>query len=345
MYQFLKKVLGFAIKIDVSARKNLKDESFLSYLGTKISDMENGFRLNGGRRYALNSIANYRKIYMLWHDFEAVYGRPGLRFSQITMDTYSAFMGYCDIRGYKESTKYQYVSLVKTVMSEAFEDGVSKNIIHKSKGFVTHRDLSGGKKVYLTPDEIHAIEKLDLSRGSLLDKARDVFLAGYYTGQRFSDYSTISLKEVDTVEIDGVGYKVLRKRQKKTGNQVIIPILNGNLLAIIEKWGGKLPGISISTLNEKIKIICRMAGINSIVSARENSSGDGLAYEHKWELVSSHTARRSCLTNLHLEGKLTPEQIRSISGHRSERSYKQYLCQSSEEEAKEILKKYLYNIQ
>ncbi len=129
MYQFLKKVLGFAIKIDVSVRKNLKDESFLSYLGNKISDMKNGFRLNGGRRYAVNSIANYRKIYALWQDFETVCGRSGLRFSQITMDTYSAFIGFCDFKGYKESTKYQYVSLVKTVMSEAFEEGVSKNII------------------------------------------------------------------------------------------------------------------------------------------------------------------------------------------------------------------------
>lgn len=344
MYRFLKKVLGFAIKIDVSTPKKLRNESFLSYLGEKISDMKNGLRLNGGRRYALNSIANYRKIYTLWKDFETVCGCTGLKFSEITMDTYSAFMGYCDNKGYKESTKYQYISLVKTVMNEAFEEGVSRNVIHKSKGFVTHRDSSGGKKIYLTPDEIHALEKLNLARGSLLDKARDVFLAGYYTGQRFSDYSTISLKEVDTIVIDGIGYKVLRKKQKKTGNQVIIPVLNGNLLAIIEKWGGKLPNISISALNDKIKTVCRMAGINAVVSESENGSRNGFVCEYKWELVSSHTARRSCLTNLHMEGKLTPEQIRSISGHRSERSYKQYLCQSSEEEAKEILKKYLYNI-
>ena len=58
-------------------------------------------------------------------------------------------------------------------------------------------------------------------------------------------------------------------------------------------------------------------------------------------MVSSHTARRSYITNLYMEGKLNTEQIRSISGHASEESFKRYLCQNQEEEAKEILRRYI----
>ena len=42
-----------------------------------------------------------------------------------------------------------------------------------------------------------------------------------------------------------------------------------------------------------------------------------------------------------MEGKLSSEQIRSISGHSSEESYKRYLCQNQEEEAKEIIRRYI----
>ena len=45
----------------------------------------------------------------------------------------------------------------------------------------------------------------------------------------------------------------------------------------------------------------------------------------KYELVSSHTARRSCITNLYLQGRFTNEQIMSISGHKSEATFKSYI--------------------
>lgn len=68
----------------------------------------------------------------------------------------------------------------------------------------------------------------------LKDKVRDVFLVGCYTCQRFSDYARL---EKENFTKTAKGTKVVRIVQEKTGNDVVIPILNDNLLHIAENTG------------------------------------------------------------------------------------------------------------
>lgn len=274
--------------------------------------MEHNDCLYKGNRYAGNSIANYKKILKLWPDFEKFIGRDNIRISDITMDTYSRFMEFCNFRHYMESTKYQYLTLIKAVMNSALEDGVSDNRIQNSKRFVTHRVSSVFKKVYLTEEEISRLADLNLDTApSSLRKVRDVFLIGCWTGQRFSDYSGISMDEIETIVIDGEEYKALRMIQKKTDRTVLVPVLDMRLSEIIDS---------------PTTVCCRKGGMK-IKTVRP-----------KYELVSSHTARRSCITNLYLGGRLSTGQIRCISGHADEESFKRYLCQSNEEEIRNIIK-------
>ena len=290
MFCFCKKIFGFTLELTANFRKRSKNEIFMFYLERKISEMERRSYLYKGKNYAENSISNYRKILHIWPDFEESIGMRHLRFADISIEVYYQFMEFCDRRNYMESTKYQYAALVKAVMNCAIEDGASMNNIQNSKGFVTHRPGASYRKVYLTPDEISRIAGLEIDSGTIMEKVRDVFLAGCYTGQRFSDYSDISMEEMETITVDGAEYKALRKIQRKT----------------YADRGGKRH----------------------------------MAVHPKYELVSSHTARRSYITNMYVEGILSPEQIRSISGHKSEESFKRYLCQNLEEEAKEIFKRY-----
>ncbi len=60
---------------------------------------------------------------------------------------------------------------------------------------------------------------------------------------------------------------------------------------------------------------------------------------HKWELVSSHTGRRSGITNLYKTGLLDSREIMSISGHKSEAVYKEYIKISVSEQADRIFEK------
>ena len=85
-----------------------------------------------------------------------------------------------------------------------------------------------------------------------------------------------------------------------------------------------------------------MAGVKGEISIPCSRAGSSSRIKkQKYELVSSHTARRSYITNLYMEGRLSTEQIRSISGHSSEDSFKRYLCHNLEDEAKEIIKRYM----
>lgn len=344
MFHILKKFLGFSFELTIvhGKRKKNRDEKFMHYLESKIAGMEKHSLLYKGRSYARESVLNYRKILKIWPEFEAYLGVRNLRFSDISMDVYSSFMEWCNTKNYMESTKYQYIALVKAIMNSALEDGASHTTVQNSRGFVTHPCTILYKKVYLDRDEISSLAALDLSGSQLLMKVRDVFLVGCYCGQRFSDYSNVCVDEIETIVLEGQEYKALRKVQKKTGRTVLIPVLDDNLLNIIRRWGGRLPRVSISTLNANIKTVCRMAGIDGTVVTYTRRGGKRVKEtRRKYDMVSSHTARRSYITNLYMEGKLNTEQIRSISGHASEESFKRYLCQNQEEEAKEILRRYI----
>ncbi|MBP3776777.1 MAG: phage integrase SAM-like domain-containing protein [Prevotella sp.] len=59
----------------------------------------------------------------------------------------------------------------------------------------------------------------------------------------------------------------------------------------------------------------------------------------KYELVSSHTARRSSITNLYKSGLLDNREIMSISGHQSERVFESYIKVGTSEQAQRVGKK------
>lgn len=144
MFHILKKIFGMNVELTVSRsrKKGKRDDVFLSYLNTKISEMERNSHLFKGKNYARNSICNYRKILRLWPDFEKSIGVSNLRFSDITLNVYSGFMDFCDRRNYMESTKYQYIALVKAIMNSALDDGASSSNVQNNRGFVTHRRSS-----------------------------------------------------------------------------------------------------------------------------------------------------------------------------------------------------------
>ena len=97
-------------------------------------------------------------------------------------------------------------------------------------------------------------ELYEMPLEGLKDKVRDVFLVGCYTCQRFSDYARL---EKENFTKTAKGTKVVRIVQEKTGNDVVIPILNDNLLHIAEKYGYDIPKVNDVILNRYIKQILK----------------------------------------------------------------------------------------
>lgn len=185
------------------------------------------------------------------------------------------------------------------------------------------------------------------------DKVRDIFLIGCYTGQRFSDYHRIDESNIGFTQNVT---KVIRLYQQKTKSPVVIPILNDELEVLLKKYNYCVPTISEQKLNDYIKEICRrlsesvpsLRGIERTLmtkTERELEQDKKRSYKHdgqeqvikyRWEMVASHTARRTMVTNMYLPRKFSLQQIMSVSGHKKEETLKRYLKLALDEFADDV---------
>lgn len=102
-------------------------------------------------------------------------------------------------------------------------------------------------------------------------------------------------------------------RQQKTNTKVVIP-LHPVVKEILHKYKFQMPEpISNQKFNEFIKDVCKYVQIDSLETYTRIVGGklDSLRLP-KWELVSSHTCRRSFCTNMYKRGMRTL-MIMSIS--------------------------------
>ena len=153
----------------------------------------------------------------------------------------------------------------------------------------------------------------------------DYYVIGCMTALRYADYSRLSKDNF----LDGKIYM----RTKKTKAPVVIPV-HKFVREIMEKYSWELPKAkSIQYFNKLIKEICRDAGFTELIAyERKKGLHFTSVMRPKYELVSSHTARRSAATNMFLAG-IPTLRIMKITGHRSEQIFYKYIRISNEENA------------
>jgi integrase len=126
-------------------------------------------------------------------------------------------------------------------------------------------------------------------------------------------------------------------RQQKTDNPVQIPI-HPVFREIWERYGGLPLVISNQKFNDHIKDVCKAARINETVLKSITKGGKRITTSYKkWQLVSSHTARRSFATNLYRQG-FPSIGIMSITGHKTETAFLKYIKVGKEEHAEMLMK-------
>jgi integrase len=175
--------------------------------------------------------------------------------------------------------------------------------------------------IYLNEDEIRLIEQTEPDCQQQ-DVVKDLFLIGCETGLRFSDFTKIKPHHILQKDI--------KIYQRKTKNKVTIPI-SARFRAILEKYNYELPEFNnITEFNKHIRALVERAGINeNVTRMRRRGTTEVTEVFKKYELVSSHTARRSFCTNKFIKGMRT-EAIMQFSGHKSERTFMRYLKIDSE---------------
>ena len=63
---------------------------------------------------------------------------------------------------------------------------------------------------------------------------------------------------------------------------------------------------------------------------------DENAIKYKWELISTHTGRRTCATNMYLSKKYDIREMMLIKGHKRVETFMKYIKLSLDEEAYQL---------
>ena len=114
-------------------------------------------------------------------------------------------------------------------------------------------------------------------------------------------------------------------------------------MEILKRNSKCFPKISSQQAFSKIiKIICKNAGINELV-LWERTVGKKVVRKtyQKWQLVSSHTARRTGATNMYLSG-IPTARIMLLTGYKTEQSFFKYIRIEKKENAEILSNHYFF---
>ena len=129
----------------------------------------------------------------------------------------------------KENRNTIYNQLAKEFETRTFES--SGNFVIDPFRSSTKEKVSN---ISLNTHELISLFNLDLSKEPRLEKVRDMFLFGCYTGLRFSDFSKIKPQYINLEN------SIIHIPTQKTGEDVSLPILPIAKL-IINKYKDKTP--------------------------------------------------------------------------------------------------------
>ena len=320
-----------------------------NFIDRFCNEIKSGARLNGHDRYAPGTVKawnSFRKLYDLfdrkhrntWYDVDRAF--------------VTKFLNFMEKKDYMVTAQNKYLVDLRAIISYAYADGIHNNdraLQYFAKKKIEEKDKA--IEIYLTEAELQALYEMPLSGKQ--EEVRDIFLVGCYTCQRVSDCNDID-KHCFTTTAKGT--PVIRLIQKKTRNEVKIPIMNPNLKAICEKYDYNLPYVVDVILNRYIKeILKELSGkvpdlarmvVTKLTQKQKKLVEDGkLVVEHnekgevimpRYKCVTTHTARRSGITNMYLTHKYSIVQMMHVSGHKTQKTFMDYIKLSSDEIADEI---------
>ncbi len=276
-----------------------------------------------------------------------------LNFNSIDIDFYNFFIDYLTKptkgknkagqtitkAGLSKNTIGTRIKILKTFINEANDRGINVLPDYKKKSFKVLKEETNS--IYLTESELMQMYYIETSPESLeilrkefftdklpdyLAKVRDLFLIGCYTGLRFSDLSKLNK---DNITKDNT----INVKTIKTNQSVVVPI-HPITKQIFEKYNYQLPReISNQKFNEYLKDVAKIARINEPITTESTKGGFKVSETtEKYNLVTSHTARRSFATNAFLSD-MPSISIMKITGHKTESAFMRYIKMSAKDNA------------
>lgn len=270
------------------------------------------------------------KIYQrLFNNLRPLY--PALQFSQVSQDVVDAYIKKRRGQEMNDSTIRTELLKLPALLNHAKASRIIR-LVPELEISINGIDPD---EIALSEDEIRTIYGLlntELKSKTDLHFWLRIFVLGTQLGVRVSDL-TIEKENI----FESKGRKFANLKTDKVTDAVIVP-LSDLALEILEHFGGRVPEFSDVKLNIQVKHICKYAGLDQPHIWREKINGKiKETVYRKWQLVSSHTMRRSFATNLYKAGAPIL-MIMKITGHKTESSFLKYIRISKQEAATELAK-------
>lgn len=206
----------------------------------------------------------------------------------------------------KDATIKDKLSRIGAILNYAYEEElISKIDVTKIKKTKSSKNDDSDFHIALSEDEINRLYNLELKGKE--EKTRDLFIFQLLTGQRYETINGIELDKDNPIIIQEKGnksipIKPLIEKDKKLQN-------------ICNKYNYKLPKIARQTTNKHLKEFGKQIQLNEKVPCSELRGGELYKYVvEKWELLATHTARRTFVTNAVLNG-INETLTMSVTGH------------------------------
>ncbi len=256
-----------------------------------------------------SSIQKYNVVFDKYQNFCAK-GLTKYKILQLNDDFYVNFLSYMrHEHDLNDNTLSRYLNFFKTFVLWCSRKGIDINMDYK-KVSVKKYEADG---IALTAEDVKTLEQAELTGAE--EKARDLFLIGVYSGQRFSDYSVF-----DRADVQG---KFIIKRAEKTEKHSYIPLHN-KLKDLLDKYDWRLPKISSQKFNVRIQAVCKKLGFDEQIK-KTTYRGKKKIVEvlPKWRMVASHTARRT-YTTLACEAGIADHFVMAVTGIKDPKTLQKY---------------------
>lgn len=302
---------------------------FIEFAEKFVEWAENNPNPKTKRPYAHNTIKKYKSSINKLKEFSDAHYE--INFKNLDRDFHTDLISYFEEQGLAMNSIATFLKHYKVFAKKAKDEHPVNPFILTEEFYLPSNDTM---HIYCSIDEIKKIHdwKTDSDR---LNNVRNWFIFGCWTGLRVSDWKRVKKIDGNRIEIKP------EKTKHSSGSVVKIPV--HDWIKEIIKRDGMPRSISEQRFNDYIKEVCEEAGLKEKVYASKvvNVNPDKEApaimrkvidYYPKYELISSHTCRRSFATNNYLINMPTIT-IMAITGHSTESNFLKYIKVTPSEHA------------
>ncbi len=276
--------------------ESLKDKTLMQVIAEHINDKKKliGKGMSKATYYCFEHARR-----LLLEFMQETYKRDDILLNEVTIGFIQSFHTFLlSEKGMAQNTCTKHLKYLKSIMGIAASNGyIQYNMLSNYKVEREPVDID-----FLTEEELRRIINFDTPIPRL-EKARDFFLFGCFTGLAYIDIKTLEPKHL---ERDDEGRIWIKKKRVKTGILSRIPLLPMAKM-ILEKYKG----------NDKLIPIQDASDINKYLK-------DIAIYCHIDKHITFHTSRHTFASTVTLANNISLEVVSKMLGHTNTRMTTHY---------------------